>query len=308
MNMISIDDFCKSFGTDKNSFSKECLSSIEETDFSYKILEHEERDNIILEILKKIESDQQRIGEPKRKTIWNNGWQENLDKFVGSGYDLESLIPKFIRDDQVIRLNGNYVKPNNPRFEYDYMTIFRKWLIARYFPPFQNVYEFGCGTGLNLVLLSETYPEKDLYGSDFVPASVQLVSEIGKQKNKRIKARKFDMIHPDYDLRIEPNSIVFTFGAIEQLASKFEDFIQYLLHFKPALCIHVEPTIELYDPNTLFDYLAIKFHRNRGYTEGLLTKIRELEEQGLAQLEKVKRLNFGSLFMEGYMYFVWKPT
>lgn len=306
--MISIDDFCKSFGTDKNSFSKECLSSIEETDFSYKILEHEERDNIILEILKKIESDQQRIGEPKRKTIWNNGWQENLDKFVGSGYDLESLIPKFIRDDQVIRLNGNYVKPNNPRFEYDYMTIFRKWLIARYFPPFQNVYEFGCGTGLNLVLLSETYPEKDLYGSDFVPASVQLVSEIGKQKNKRIKARKFDMIHPDYDLRIEPNSIVFTFGAIEQLASKFEDFIQYLLHFKPALCIHVEPTIELYDPNTLFDYLAIKFHRNRGYTEGLLTKIRELEEQGLAQLEKVKRLNFGSLFMEGYMYFVWKPT
>jgi hypothetical protein len=306
--MISIDDFCKSFGTDKNSFSKECLSSIEETDFSYKILEHEDRDNIILEILKKIESDQQRIGEPKRKTIWNNGWQENLDKFVGSGYDLESLIPKFIRDDQVIRLNGNYVKPNNPRFEYDYMTIFRKWLIERYFPPFQNVYEFGCGTGLNLVLLSETYPEKDLYGSDFVPASVQLVSEIGTKKNKRIKARKFDMIHPDYDFRIEPNSIVFTFGAIEQLSSKFEDFIQYLLHFKPALCIHVEPTIELYDPNTLFDYLAMKFHRNRGYTEGLLTKIRELEEQGLAQLEKVKRLNFGSLFMEGYMYFVWKPT
>ena len=306
--MISIDDFCKSFGTDKNSFSKECLSSIEETDFSYKILEHEERDNIILEILKKIESDQQRIGEPKRKTIWNNGWQENLDKFVGSGYDLESLIPKFIRDDQVIRLNGNYVKPNNPRFEYDYMTIFRKWLIENYFHPFKNVYEFGCGTGLNLVLLSETYPEKDLYGSDFVSASVKLVSEISTQKNKRIKARKFDMIHPDYDFRIEPNSIVFTFGAIEQLSSKFEDFIQYLLHFKPALCIHVEPTIELYDPNTLFDYLAMKFHRNRGYTEGLLTKIRELEEQGLAQLEKVKRLNFGSLFMEGYMYFVWKPT
>ena len=308
MNVISIDDFCKSFGTDKDTFGNDCLSSIEETDFSYKILEHEERDNIILEILKKIESDQQRIGEPERKTIWNNGWQENLDKFVETGYDLKSLIPKFIRDDQVIRLNGNYVKTNNPRFEYDYMTIFRKWLFENYFPPFQNVYEFGCGTGLNLVLLSETYPEKNLYGSDFVPASVQLVSEIGTQKAKRIKARQFDMTNPDYDFRIEPNSIVFTFGAIEQLASKFDHFIQYLLHFKPALCIHIEPTIELYDPNTLFDYLAMKFHRNRGYTEGLLPKIRELEEQGLAQLEKVKRLNFGSLFMEGYMYFVWKPT
>lgn len=307
MNLISIDDFCNSFGATKESFGKECLELIEQTDFSYEILEGEKRDELILEILNKIENDQQRIGEPEREAIWNKGWQENLDKFIESGYHLKSIIPKFIRDDQIIRLNGNYIEPNNPRFEYDYMTIFRKWLFENHFAPFQNVYEFGCGTGLNLVLLSEIYPDKNLFGSDFVPASVELVSEIGKQKGKRIKARKFDMIKPDYDFDIKPDSIIFTFGAIEQLASKFEDFIQYLLHFKPIKCIHIEPTVELYDSSKLFDYLAVKFHRKRGYTEGLLPRLMQLEQEGSAKIEKVQRLNFGSLFMEGYMYYIWQP-
>ena len=94
---------------------------------------------------------------------------------------------------------------------------------------------------------------------------------------------------------------------IEQLASNFEAFLQFLLKHSPALCVHVEPTIELYDENNLVDYLAMKFHRKRGYTENYLTRLRELEAKNKIGILKVKRPFFGSLYMEGYSYMVWRP-
>ena len=82
--------------------------------------------------------------------------------------------------------------------------------------------------------------------------------------------------------------------------------LQYLLKNKPKLVVHLEPTIELYDENNLIDYLAIIFHRKRGYTQGYLTLLQELELKGVLEIIKVKRLEFGSTFMEGFTYIIWK--
>ena len=115
------------------------------------------------------------------------------------------------------------------------------------------------------------------------------------------------MIEPDESLDIVPNSIAFTSGAIEQIASKFDKFLDFLLRKKPDLVVHIEPTYEVYDQDNLFDYLAAKFHAKRGYTQGYLPKLKALEAEGKIELIKVKRLMFGSLFMEGYTYMVWRP-
>ena len=117
----------------------------------------------------------------------------------------------------------------------------------------------------------------------------------------------FDMRSPDEKLEIANNSAVVTIGTIEQLAGDFEAFLQFLLKRSPALCIHVEPTIELYDEDSLVDYLAVKFHRKRGYTQGFLPRLQQLQNQGKIEILKVKRLFFGSLFMEGYSLIIWKP-
>jgi len=114
------------------------------------------------------------------------------------------------------------------------------------------------------------------------------------------------MLKPDENFKIKENSVVFTIGAIEQLASKVELFLQFLLNSSPGLCLHVEPTIELYDQNNLIDYLAVRFHRKRGYTENFLTRLKELEAKGKIEILKVKRLFFGSLYMEGYSCIIWK--
>ena len=304
---VTLEDFARSFGTTVDDIPDDCRELIAKTDFRYKILAGEERDKVLLDVLKKIESDQQIIGAPERQTTWEKGWQENLQDFIRSGYALDRLVPKFIEPNQAKRLNRNYIIPSNPNFELDYFSVFRLWLFKKYLKEFESIYEFGCGTGFNLVALAQLYPEKKLYGLDFVPSSRDLVNRIGEVYGWKMTGHFFNMLSPDENCKIENNSAIFTIGAIEQLASNFEAFLQFFLKRSPELCLHVEPTIELYDENNLIDYLAMKFHRKRGYTEGYLTRLRELEAKNKIEILKVKRLFWGSLYMEGYSLIIWKP-
>jgi hypothetical protein len=114
------------------------------------------------------------------------------------------------------------------------------------------------------------------------------------------------MLTPDENFKIANNSAIFTIGTIEQLAGNFEAFLQFVLKHSPKLCIHVEPTLELYDENHLVDYLAMKFHRKRGYTENYLTRLRELESDNIVEILKVQRPFFGSMYMEGYSCIIWR--
>lgn len=307
MVKLTLEDFASSFGTTVQDFPQEVRTLISETDFRYRILEGQERDRVILDVLKKIESDQQVIGAPEREDAWQRGWQENFQKFVESGYDLDALTPRFIRPNQPIRFNGNYIMPSNPMFELDYFRVFRLLLFKKYLKDFDHVYDFGCGTGFNLVPLAQLYPEKRLYGLDFSIAARDLVNKIGEIYHWKMTGHLFNMTSPNESFKIKRNSAVITSGSIEQLAGRFEPFLQYLMKQKPSLCVNIEPTVELYDENNLIDYLAARFHRKRGYTEGYLPRLKGLEAQGEIEILKVKRLFFGSLFMEGFTYIVWRP-
>ena len=59
---------------------------------------------------------------------------------------------------------------------------------------------------------------------------------------------------------------------------------KYLLQQNITRCIHLEPTIELYDQNILFDYLAAWFHSKRGYTAGLLPYLQRKEAEGFIKI------------------------
>lgn len=308
MPRVTLKDFARSFGTTVKGIPAECKKLIKEKDFSYVVPQGKERDNIILGILKKIESDKQVIGAKERQDIWHNGWAENLSNFIKSGYRLDALVPRFIRPNQAIRFNQNYIQPTNANFELDYLSVFRLWLFRKYFQKIDSVYEFGCGTGFNLVALAKAYPDRFLYGLDFVQSSTDLVNKIGQVHKLKLQGRIFDMIHPDKSFKLSNNSAILTFGSIEQLASKFEPFLQYLIKQQPEICVHVEPAIELYDEDNFVDYLAIKFQGKRGYTHNFLPRLRELEKKGKIKILKVKRLFFGSLYMEGYNLIVWRPV
>ncbi|NQU78860.1 class I SAM-dependent methyltransferase [Candidatus Woesearchaeota archaeon] len=302
---LTLEDFARLFGTTIDDIPDDCRELIAKTDFRYKKLISDKRKKIILRILKTIDSDSLSVVGAHRMPAWEKGWSENLQNFVDSNFDLNELIPKFVKRNEVIRLNSNYVLPTNKNFETCFVEVLRTYIFRKYFSDAPAVYEFGCGTGLNLVNLAKLFQEKKLYGLDWSTASRDIVNKIAITQKMNLTGILFDMYSPDYQLDIDKGSAVFTIGAMEQLGKNFESFLQFLLEKRPSICINIETIHELYDQSVLFDYVAAKYLERRGYLQGYLTRLRQLEVEGKVEMIKIQR-TFGSLYHDGYSYIVWK--
>ena len=306
---LDLQTLADSFGTDVSEVKRICEEKLYDINTEYKVYSGLEREKLIVEIIKSIDSDKQIIGTPERKNVWNDGWDENLNLQKNNNYQLETLMAKFnlVRKNKPLRFMGEYILPNEKNFEHEYFKIYREWLFEKYFSDFDSIYDIGCGSSYNLIELTKKFPNKKIYGFDFVQPSVDIVNEIAKFYNLNAEGKIFDITNPDHNIHLDENSLIFTSGCVEQVGANYEKFIDYILEMKPKLVVNNEPIYELYDQNILFDYLAAKFHHKRGYPIGYLPRLRELEKEGKIQIIKVKRLNFGSLLMEGYTYIVWKP-
>ena len=302
---LTVYDFAKCLGIEEKLMPKICVQDIEQTNTSIYPIVGDELKDLILQILKKTEDDVQKVGDDYRKKIWYKGWEENLKqyKIKKSNKDLK---PKFLKDNQPIRWNQRYYHTSSPEFEKKCQEIFVKFLFFTYMKDVDNIYEFGAGTGYNLVLGAQYFSDKNFYGSDFVQSAVDLINLVAKEKNIKLKADLFDMINPDTNYKIKEKSAVFTMGAMEQLSGNVKNMFDYLIYQKPEICIHMEPEVGFYDKSILEDYLASKFQEKRGYTNIISTYLRQLEFEGKIEILKIKRISFGSLYMEGYNLFVWK--
>jgi len=303
---LLISDFAKSFDIDPRNMPEACIEDINKTDTNIFPIEGQELKDLILFVLKKIDDDVQKVGAEYRKEVWSKGWEENLQQFrIKKSKD--DLKPKFLRSNQPIRWNQKYYRTSSSEFEKLWQEILVKFVFFNYMKDCQNIYEFGAGTGYNLLLASEYFPNKNFYGSDFVQSAVDLMNLVGKEKGIKLKGDLFDMINPNYNYKIKDNSAVMTFGAMEQLSGNVEKMFDYLLSQKIKICIHIEPELDFYDQNILEDYLAIKFQGKRGYSNVIGSYLRKLSKEKKIEILKIHRMNFGSLFMEGYNLFIWKP-
>jgi len=307
MRTITANEFVNALGSENNQIDERFLHKFNQYDFRYNVIEGEERLNVILELLKYMDDDTQKVASAGRIENWRKGWQENLDAFMADKDDLSTIVPKFIRPNKIIRYKQQYIQPYDPYFEKHFVELLQCWLFNKYMSAYDNIYEFGCGSGMNLIALARMFPNKHLTGVDFVEPAVKLAQEISAHYNFNISSRMFDMTHPDHKMTIKDNSCVLTFGVIEQLGGKFHDFIDYVIRQGPGLCIHIEALIELYDENNLADYLVIKFLRQRGYSQEFLTFLQTLEKKSLIEIVKIHRPQIGSLYLEGYNYIIWRP-
>ena len=306
-SVLTLEEFARLLGTTSDSISANCRSLIDKHDFRYRILNIEERDQVLLEVLKRIESEQFSLAGKAGKERWEKGWAENRDGFLKGAGDPAELIPKYIRPGQHVRIDQQYATTADPNFEFNWYEIFRLWLFQTYLADVDTVYEFGCGSGFNLAALAKLYPDKKYYGLDWVQASVDIANELGKTYGWDMHGQLFDFFAPDRELRIEENSAVLTIGALEQTGTDYGAFMEYLLDASPKLCIHIEPIIEWYDENNLVDYAGIRFLQKRKYWSGFPKQLEELERKGQAEIVRSRRSYFGSLYVEGYSQLIWRP-
>jgi hypothetical protein len=102
--------------------------------------------------------------------------------------------------------------------------------------------------------------------------------------------------------------LVYTVASLEQIGEKHNQIIDFFLEKKPALCIHFEPIEEVLDEDNLLDYLTIKYFNKRNYLKNYLAKLQTLEKENKVEILEVKRLNYGSKFVEGHTLIIWKPV
>lgn len=299
--------FCaRFFGREFKELSVDIRILISKFDSKYRDLSGREINDVVLKILKKIDSSNLVAGV-SYKEKWISGWGENLDNFIKSNYDIRELVPKYIRPNHPVRLLGDYVMPRDPEFELHFYEIYRLWLFRKYLSEVHSVYEFGCGTAFNLVELAKLYPEKTLHGLEWVDPPREIIKLLHERCGYNITGHFFDMFNPNEDIQVEDNSAFLAIGSLEQLGADFEPFLQFVLRKKPAIFVHVDSITELYDENNLSDYLALKHDLKRNFLRKYLTRLRELEKEGRVEIMKVQKVPCGGLYHDGYSHIIWRP-
>ena len=299
--------FGNALDVDVASLPEWILLDINGKDFRYSEVTGPERDGCILDILRILESEDLPVAGPERIEKWEKGWQENLEKYLHNDASFDSLTPKYFSYNK-LRYNGSYIIPVSYSFELDFYTVVRYLLFHKYLANVSSIVDFGCGTGATLIMLSDMFPEKPLIGCDWAKSSQSIIEAIVKKTGKHIAGHNFNMFSPNDDVPFTDGCAVITMHALEQLGANYEDFLNYILAKRPGICLHLEPIVELYDEDKLFDYLAIRYHQKRGYLCGFLTSLRNLKATEKASIIDVRRLYFGSFFHEGYSVVVWRPA
>lgn len=306
MPSLSLDDFARLFGTTRMDFDEQERHWIDVGNFQYQNLDLPKRDQLICQILDRIDSGQFSVSGPEYKQRWDLGWQENLDQFIASNYDPAALTPRFIRSDNTLRLWQDYVVAEDPEFELNWYRVYRHWIFRKYLSGYQAITELGCGSCHNLIALSQMFPKSALLGLDWAAPSAKICEVAREKLGLKINGRVFNMFEPDHTILLPEGSALLALGALEQVGTQFNAILNYILQQPIAVFCHIDSMLEWYDPSNLTDAMAIRFDRCRRYLSGWIPAIQLLESCGIIEMVAQQRVPFGSLFHDGYNFSIWR--
>lgn len=301
MPSIEIEKFSELVGEPVNY--RNVLEILKSKNMQYDVLSAEEREHYIVKTLHDIDRNE---FSPQGKRKWEIGWGENFEAYKNSKITSD-LFPKYRGIDLLCRMDGEFIRPHSNSFETDLYTAFHYWVAEKYFSEYSDIFEFGCGTGINLKALSDAYPNKTLHGLDWVQPSVDAIALLRENEHINVQGHLFDMFNPDYSLEVPKNSGFYTFHSAEQLGENYQPFLDFILEKNPKRIVHIEPFVEFYKDDNVFDYTAIKFHRLRGYIDGYYNALKQYEAEGKIRILKSHRNRFGSYYQESAVIVVWEP-
>ena len=237
---------------------------------------------------------------------WNRGWGENLSLIEEEGFSEETVRPKYLRKHKFLRFAKDIIVSENPMLEFQLFEVVRKLLFQEFMHPYDEIHEFGCGSGGNLWLLSKLFPDKSLTGYDWAIPAVQIANKMGNDLNRKIKGRELNFFDPSINLNFSSSSALVSIHALEQIGNSHQKLLKAILRAKPSIVVHYEPIMENYDINNCFDFLAMKYSRKRNYLEGYLKALIKAENEGLLQIIQSQRPEIGGVWHESSLI-VWKP-
>lgn len=304
--VVSPSDFAKWFNTSDESFSGNLLSLFGKFDLRFKAATKEDVEVHLLDYVSRLQSPWIERNREENRKAWEKGWSENLEEVIRCGPSGMTCRPKYFRGSRFLRLRKNIVISPNPQLEHDLLTITRVYLAEKYLASLGYLCELGCGSGQNLWLLSEIFPDKSILGLDWVPPCVGIAQEIGKA-GRKVSGRLFDMTDPDPNVTLPRDAGIVSVHALEQIGGNHEKLIQWIISQKPAIVVQHEPIVELYDSSNLYDALAIWYSKKRHYLDGYLNRLKELALVGKIEMLESHRPEVGGVYHEASVV-VWRPV
>jgi len=304
--IIGREDFACMFKTNHDQLPEQFLSGLDQVNTSYREADKEELAEYVLYILKLLNTPEVVRSTEQNFQAWNRGWDENLQSILQDGIDLQNLKANYFRGSKFFRYDNKLTIPENNDIEYDLFVHSRYIIFSKYLCEYENIYEFGCGSCQNLLMLSDMFPSKRLYGLDWVEPSVKIAKKLSETLGRNIQAFIFDMLNPSPDIVLKPNSAVITIHALEQLGQRYDKLLSFIIAAKPDIVVNYEPILEFYDEDNLLDYLALLYSRKRNYLSGYLTALRELEKQNKIEILQAYRPYLGGIIHEASLI-IWRP-
>lgn len=304
---ISLDDFLRIFNCKPDELPEQFSSRLSQINTRYREATAEEFEEYILYVLKLINSPGITRTLEENLKVWEKGWKESLGSIISDKISLGNLKPKYFRKSKFFRYNKKLVIVDNPDVEYDLFTMARLLIFTKYLSSSNDIYEFGCGSCQNLMMLSEMFPFKKLYGLDWANASVKIAKLLAKSRNLNIESTVFDMMNPSPHVVLKPHSAVFTIHSLEQLGSQHEKLLSFIIAARPSVVLHYEPIVEFYEQDNLLDYLAILYSQKRNYLSGFWTALCDLQKQNKIKILESRRPFLGGVIHEASLI-IWKPV
>lgn len=292
-----------------DNFSTVLKNLIRKLNLKYRLLKKKEMNDHQIEIDKILRSNLIPSGS-KRKKIWDRGWKDIMKSFKKKK-KTESLIPHYYkRGKSIMRFNSQYIIPEKNNFEATFLKIVQRYIAEKYLKKYSNIYEFGCGTGHNLLAFSSILNEpKKFYGLDWSRYSQKIIKLIEKYKMNEINHSfigcSFDFFKINKNYKINNNSVCLTWGSLEQVGSKFKEILDFFLKKDFKIIINIEPFNEIYKSNSKFDINGLKYHKKRKYLFNYYKKIKSLEKKRIVKIIKYRRI-IGSAFHDGWNILIFK--
>ncbi len=299
-------DFMRMFDCASEQLPGQFYEKLKETDTRYHFATRAELEEYLSLTLRRLESPGITRTLEENHEVWENGWQENLQQTLEENGSMRSLTPRYYRQTKFLRYSQDLAVSGNLNLEHDLFTLARYAIFSKYLQPYENLYEIGCGSCQNLLILSDMFPEKKLHGLDWARPSVQIAEYLASSQGRKISGSIFDMITCQPAPEIEPHSAVLTIHAVEQIGTQHSKLLSFLLAAKPEIVVHYEPTTEFYDLDNFLDYLAFSYSRKRNYLSGFWPALCQLRDQGKIEILEARRPQLGGVFHEASVI-VWRP-
>jgi hypothetical protein len=224
------------------------------------------------------------------------------------GQSHKDLIPKYYGKRKLARWRQQIIRPLTDDFDYKMLSIIVDWVVDRFFKESKVIFEFGCGPAEHLIRMRKYNETAKLVGLDWTKASQEIIQQIlfsGIEKN--IEGKNFNFFSPDYSIVVPKNSAFITVAALEQIGSKFNHFLDFVIAKKPSICVHLEPIGEMLDQECLLDRLSTLYFKKRNYLDGFLPMLKSLEAEGKIKIVAEQRTYSGSYFIDGHSLVAWYP-